>query len=115
MSMARKAGCERDEPMHIMRDVGRERVEGRGSYAVGGLRHRRVNTKAPRRFTTPRYHGRCLTYPKLSGTQAIFTAVRVTTTHATSTRGACRDVLRGGIVGRNVVQNCKHIFECRTM
>lgn len=98
------------------RDGGRERDEEQGPDAVGGPRRRRVNTEAPRRFTTPRYHGRCLTYPRLSGTQAIFTAGRVTTTRATvaSARDARRDALRGAIVSRNVVQNCKHIFECRT-
>lgn len=63
---------------------------------VGLDGRRRVNTEAPRRFTTPRCHGRCLTYPRLSGTQAIFTAGRVTTTRATSARDACRDALRGG-------------------
>lgn len=112
---AGRTGCEQDEPMHTMKDGGRERDEERGPDAVGGPRRRRVNTKAPRRFTTPRYHGRCLTYPRLSGTQAIFTAGRVTTTRATSTRDVYRDALRGVIVGRNVVQNCKHIFECRTI
>lgn len=49
----REGGGKRDEPMHTMRDVRRERVEERGSDTVGGPRHRRVNTKAPRRFTTP--------------------------------------------------------------
>lgn len=38
------------------------RGEARGPDAVGGPRRRRVNTEAPRRFTTPRYLGRCLTY-----------------------------------------------------
>lgn len=37
-----------------------------------GLDVARVNTEAPRRFTTPRYLGRCLTYPRLSGTRTIF-------------------------------------------
>lgn len=105
---------EGNEPMHSTRNGGRERDEERGLDAVGGPRRRRVNTEAPRRFTTPRYHGRCLTYPRLSGTQAIFTG-RVTTTRATSPRDACRDALRGAIAGRNVVQNCKHVFKCRTM
>lgn len=56
-------GYERDEPMHSTRNGGRERDEEQGLDAVGGPRRRRVNTEAPRRFTTPRYHGRCLTYP----------------------------------------------------
>jgi len=56
-------GYERDEPMHSARNGGRERDEEQGLDAVGGPRRRRVNTEAPRRFTTPRYHGRCLTYP----------------------------------------------------
>lgn len=73
---------------------GRGRGEEPGADAVGGPRRRRVNTEAPRRFTTPRHLGRCLTYPRLSGTQAIFTAGRVTTTRATSARR--RDALRGG-------------------
>lgn len=51
----------------------RQDAKGDRTRLVGLRRRRRVNTKAPRRFTTPRYLGRCLTYPRLSGTQAIFT------------------------------------------
>jgi len=78
----RKGTCEREEVAD----------EESGADAVGGPRRCRVNTEAPRRFTMPRHLGRCLTYPRLSGTQAIFTAGRVTTTRATSARR--RDALR---------------------
>lgn len=47
--------------------------------AVGGPRRLRVNTKAPRRFTTPPAYGPCLTYPRLSGTNHFHCRLRATT------------------------------------
>lgn len=53
--------------------------------AVGGPRRLLVNTKAPRRFTTPPDHGPCLTYPRLSGTKP-FSLPRLSSDDTRSTR-----------------------------
>lgn len=55
------------------------RVSMERDDAVGGPRRLRVNTKAPRRFTTPPDRAPCLTYPRLSGTNHFHCLLGATT------------------------------------
>lgn len=63
-----------------------ERVSMERDDAVGGPRRLLVNTKAPRRFTTPPDRGPCLTYPRLSGTNHFHCLLRATTRASTRAR-----------------------------